>query len=212
MLIRVSRRSLVYSAAALPALAQLKTTPLQTLGPFYPADRPHDQDADLTVIKGKKGRAKGELLYVTGRVLNTKGEPVRGARIEIWQCNAAGKYNHPADDNKAPLDPNFEGYAVITTGADGSYRFKTVKPGAYPVGKNAWRPPHIHVDVTGRSSRIISQMYFPNEPLNEKDNIYKETRGIERLVARIVPPGPEAKGTMEPDAKMALWDIVLNKG
>jgi protocatechuate 3,4-dioxygenase beta subunit len=208
MLIKISRRNLLYTATVMPALAQLKTTPLQTLGPFYPADRPRDQDADLTVVKGKKGRAQGELLYVTGRVLDTKGEPVRGARIEIWQCNAAGRYNHPADTNTAPLDSNFEGFAVITTGADGTYRFKTVKPGAYPVGKNKWRPPHIHVDVTGRRTRIISQMYFPGEPLNEKDDIYKSTGGIERLVARIEGPHKE----MEPEAKLALWDIVLSQG
>ena len=208
MLIRISRQELFLGAAAMPALAQLQPTPLQTLGPFYPADRPLDQDADLTVIKGKPGRAKGDLLYVTGRVLDPKGEPVRGARIEIWQCNAAGKYRHGADDNPAPLDPNFEGYAVVTTNADGLYRFKTIKPGAYPIGPAAWRPPHIHVDVTGKQSRLISQMYFPGEPLNEKDSIYRETRRREALVAKVLP----ADKNMEPEAKLAVWDIVLNRG
>jgi protocatechuate 3,4-dioxygenase beta subunit len=211
MLIKISRRELMTGAAAvtaLPALAQLQETPLQTIGPFYPADRPGDGDADLTTIKGKPGRAKGEILYVAGRVLNPKGEPVPGARIEIWQCNAAGKYGHGADTNTAPLDPNFSGFGVVTADKDGRYRFKTIKPGAYPISKTAWRPPHIHVDVAGKQSRIISQIYFPGEPLNEKDSIYKQTRNVDRLIAKIVAP----EKNMEPDAKIALWDIVLNRG
>lgn len=205
MLIRLSRRQLILAA---PALAQLQQTPLQTIGPFYPADRPTDQDADLTVVKGKAGRAKGQLLYVTGRVMDHKGEPVRGARLEVWQCNAAGKYRHPGDTNDAPLDPNFEGFGVIQTDKDGRYRFKTIKPGAYPISKTAWRTPHIHFDVTGRQTRIITQLYFPNEPLNEKDSLFKETKRVEALIAKIA--GPEK--TMEPEAKIAVWDIVLNRG
>jgi protocatechuate 3,4-dioxygenase, beta subunit len=211
MLIKISRRQLITGASALgamPALAQLPSTPLQTIGPFYPADRPGDGDADLTVTKGRPGRAKGQILYVTGRVTNPKGEPVPGARIEIWQCNAAGKYAHGADTTTAPLDPNFTGFGIVTADKDGRYRFKTIKPGAYPVSKTAWRPPHIHVDIAGKQSRIISQIYFPGEPLNEKDSIFKETRRIELLIAKIVPP----EKNMEPDAKIALWDVVLNQG
>lgn len=205
MLLRLSRRQLIL---AMPALAQLEQTPLQTIGPFYPADRPTDQDADLSAVKGKPGRAKGQLLYVTGRVMDHKGEPVRGARLEVWQCNAAGKYRHPGDTHDAPLDLNFEGFGVIATDKDGRYRFKTIKPGAYPVSKTAWRPPHIHFDVTGKQTRIITQLYFPNEPLNEKDGLFKETRRREALVAKIV--GPDKN--MEPEAKIAVWDIVLNRG
>lgn len=205
MLIQLTRRQLLLAA---PALAQLQQTPMQTIGPFYPADRPTDQDADLTVIRGKAGRAKGQLLYVTGRVMDDKGEPVRGARLEIWQCNAAGKYRHPGDTSDTPLDPNFEGFGVVTTDKDGRYRFKTIKPGAYAVSKTAWRPPHIHFDITGKQTRIITQLYFPNEPLNEKDSLYKGTRRVEALVAKVA--GPE-KG-MEPEAKIAVWDVVLNRG
>jgi protocatechuate 3,4-dioxygenase beta subunit len=211
MLIKISRRELITGAAAagsMPLLAQLQQTPLQTIGPFYPADRPGDGDADLTTIKGKPGRAKGDLLYVTGRVLSPKGEPVPGARLEVWQCNAAGKYSHGADSNTAPLDPNFSGFGVVTADKDGRYRFKTIKPGAYPVSKTAWRPPHIHFDIAGKQSRIISQLYFPGEPLNEKDSIYKQTRNVELLIAKIIPP----EKNMEPDAKIAVWDIVLNRG
>lgn len=205
MLIRLTRRQLFLAA---PALAQLQQTPMQTIGPFYPADRPTDQDADLTVIRGKAGRAKGQLLYVTGRVMDDKGEPVRGARLEIWQCNAAGKYRHPGDTSDTPLDPNFEGFGVVTTDKDGRYRFKTIKPGAYAVSKTAWRTPHIHFDITGKQTRIITQLYFPNEPLNEKDSLFKGTKRVEALVAKVA--GPE-KG-MEPEAKIAVWDVVLNRG
>lgn len=208
MLIRISRRDLLFTASAAPLLAQLQTTPMQTLGPFYPANHLDDVDADLTQVKGRSARAKGDLLYVTGRVMNTKGEPVRGAKLEIWQCNAAGKYRHGADDNPAPIDPNFQGFAVIESDKDGYYRFKTIKPGAYPIGKNAWRTPHIHFEVTGKESRITTQLYFPGEALNEKDTIFKETRRREALVAKILPP--EKK--MEAESKIAAWDIVLNRG
>jgi len=208
MLFRMTRRQVLLGGAAFPALAQLEPTPLQTIGPFYPAQRPGDRDADLTAIEGKPGKAKGDLLYVTGRVLNPRGEPVRGARLEIWQANAAGRYRHGADENPAPLDPHFAGYAVVTTDAEGRYRFKTVKPGAYPIGPEAWRPPHIHFDVTGKQSRAITQMYFPDEPLNEKDDIFQRTRRREVLVAKIL-AAPE---DVEPEAQLAVWDIVLNRG
>jgi protocatechuate 3,4-dioxygenase beta subunit len=190
--------------------SSLPTTPLQTLGPFYPGNRPKDQDADLTVIRGKPGRAKGDLLYVMGRVLDPKGTPVKGARIEIWQANAAGRYAHVADTSPAPLDPNFEGFAVVQTDSEGRYRFKTIKPAAYPIGAGGpMRPPHIHFDVLGKYSRAITQMYFPGEPLNEKDSIFREA-GNQRhqLVCKILPPTKNE----EPEAKLAVWDVVLISG
>jgi len=209
MLIRISRRNLLFGAAAAsPLLAQQKPTPLQTIGPFYPIDRPLDQDADLTVIKGKRGRAKGDLLYVMGRVFDLKGNPVRGARIEIWQANAAGRYSHPGDTNPAPLDPNFEGYAVLTSDSEGRYQFKTIKPAPYPATPTFTRTPHIHFDVSGKHTRIITQMYFPGEPQNAKDPIFMETQERDILIAKMLPPGKNA----EPDAKLAVWDIVLNFG
>jgi protocatechuate 3,4-dioxygenase beta subunit len=208
MLIRVSRRSLLLGATGLPLLAQLKPTPLQTIGPFYPVERPLDQDADLTRIKGKSGHAQGELLYVMGRVLNLKGEPVRGARIEIWQANAKGKYNHAGDDNPAPLDPNFEGYALLKTDAEGRYQFKTIKPGAYPISAQQTRTPHIHFDVAGAKTRIVTQMYFPGEAQNEKDSIFMEAERKEALIAKLQP----ADKSVEPEAKMAVWDIMLTWG
>jgi protocatechuate 3,4-dioxygenase beta subunit len=213
MLIKVSRRELLLgSVAAMPLLAQdLTVTPLQTIGPFYPGNRPKDQDADLTVIKGKPGRAKGDVLYVMGRVLDPKGKPVRGARIEVWQANAAGRYAHVGDSNPAPLDPNFEGFAVIETDNEGRYKFKTIKPAAYAINKEGrMRPPHIHFDVLGRYSRAITQMYFPNEPLNEKDDIFVHEGGKDRnkLVCKVLPPTKNE----EPESKLAMWDIVLISG
>jgi len=207
MVIKISRRSLLLGATATPLLAQTRPTPLQTLGPFFPADRSWDGDADLSQVKGKPGRAKGDLLYVTGRVLDLSGEPIRGAKLEIWQANGAGKYRHGADENPAPLDPNFEGYAEVTTDAEGRYRFKTVKPAAYPVGNGTTRPPHIHFDVAGASSRLVTQMYFPGEALNETDNILQRVRRKQALIAKIT--GPEKE--MEAESRMALWDIVLNQ-
>ncbi len=207
MLIKISRRSLLLVAAA-PAFAQLKHTSMQTIGPFFPAERAWDKDADLSEVKGKPGRAKGDLLYVTGRVLNPRGEPVRGAALEIWQANAAGRYRHGADENSAPLDPNFEGYALLQTDNDGRYRFKTVKPAAYPVEAKWSRPPHIHFDVTGKHSRVVTQMYFPDEPLNEADRLFKQAEDTSTLIAKILQPEKE----MEPEAKLAVWDIVLNLG
>jgi len=110
------------------AIAQMavQRTPEQILGPYYPM-KTLDQNADLTRLPGRPGRAAGHVLNVTGRVLNRKGEPVRNAKIEIWQANSHGRYTHPSDPNPAPLDPNFEGSASLTTDSDGRYRFTTIK-------------------------------------------------------------------------------------
>ena len=137
------------------ARAALHRTPGQILGPFYPV-KPFDHNADLTRVPGRPGRAEGEILNVMGRVLNLKGEPVRNSKVEVWQANAHGRYTHPSDTNPAPLDPNFEGSATLTTDSEGRYRFKTIKPGAYPLGPNTIRPAHIHFEVYGkRDKRIV---------------------------------------------------------
>jgi protocatechuate 3,4-dioxygenase beta subunit len=171
---------------------------------------PIDQDADLTVIAGKDARALGKVLYVSGLVTDLRGEPVVDAVLEIWQANAVGRYTHPADDNASPIDPNFEGYAKIRTGPDGSYHFKTVKPGAYPVTPvPGWiRPPHIHFDVKGRASRLMTQMYFEGETLNDKDRFLQGVTRKDALIARYgTPSGPQ-----EPNALVATWNIVLIAG
>jgi protocatechuate 3,4-dioxygenase, beta subunit len=187
----------------------LRRTPGEILGPFYPVLKPLDQDADLTTIAGKPGRAAGQVIHVMGRVINLQGQPVPGARVELWQANTHGRYSHPSDTNPAPLDPSFEGFAVQTTDAEGRYRFKTIKPGAYPVNPNWMRPPHLHFDVTGKTNRVITQMYFPEEPLNDKDLLLQNIRANkEGLIAKVLSPTPE----IEPDSLMVLWDIVLDKG
>src|SRR5215203_5757671 len=167
---QLTRREIMRMSAALAgtgvflsgsaAFAQqiLRRTPNQILGPFYPLGS-LDQNADLTRVPGRPGRAEGQVLNVMGRLLNLKGEPVRHAKVEIWQANTHGRYTHPSDTNPAPLDPNFEGFAVLTTDAEGRYRFKTIKPGAYPAGSGLMRPPHIHFEATGQINRLVTQMY-----------------------------------------------------
>src|SRR5258708_12463557 len=140
----------------------------QILGPFYPL-KTLGQNADLTKVPGRPGRAAGLVLNVAGRVLNLKGEPVRNAKVEIWQANTHGRYTHPSDHNTAPLDPNFEGSALLATDNDGGYRFKTIKPAAYPAGPNRMRPAHIHFQVSGRQDRLVTQMYFEGDPYLEPD-------------------------------------------
>jgi protocatechuate 3,4-dioxygenase beta subunit len=213
----ITRRSALAASMALagaaltgiaPAFGQkpdLRPTAADALGPFYPLTVPPDQDFDLTVVAGREGRAAGQLLYVSGRVLDTRGEPVSGAVIELWQANAAGRYAHPGDDSKPALDPNFQGYAKIRTGADGSYRIKTIKPGAY-----GNRTPHIHFDVKGSNSRVITQMYFAGEAKNETDPLLTPRSAAAKatLISRFgTPSGQQEKGAL-----VALWDIVLASG
>ena len=128
----------VFSTKLAAAETELQRTPGQILGPFYPLGE-LSQNADLTSVPGRPGRAEGQVLNVLGRVLSLSGEPVRDAKVEVWQANAYGRYSHLSDTNPAPLDPNFEGAAVLTTDSEGRYRFKTIKPAAYPAGPNRSR-------------------------------------------------------------------------
>jgi len=192
-------------------------TPRIDMGPFYPVLQPKDLDADLTIIKGHKAQAEGDIVHVTGRVLNQKGKPVSGARIEIWQANTHGRYAHASDPNTAaPLDPNFQGSAILKTDSNGRYHFKTIKPGPYPISPTSQRTPHIHFDVTGKDTKLVTQMFFPDEPLNEKDVLYLELRSrFERqgqpmsnadvVFAKQLPPTKE----IQANAKLLAWDIVL---
>ena len=216
----MSRRHVLGMAVAVGGLAlsggisavwaqAFKRTPGQILGPFYPVLKPPSQGADLTTVPGKPGHAEGQVIHVMGRVVNLQGQPVQGARVEIWQANTHGRYNHPSDTNPAPLDPNFEGFAVLTTDAEGRYRFKTIKPGAYPAGPDLIRPPHIHFEVTGQINRLVTQLYFAGEPLNDKDPFLQSAGASkEGLIVPLRPPTQE----FEPDALLAVWDIVLDKG
>jgi protocatechuate 3,4-dioxygenase beta subunit len=138
----------------------------------------------------RNGEPLGERIIVTGRVLDEAGRPQRNMLIEIWQANAAGRYVHTVDQHDAPLDPNFFGGGRCVTDGDGRYRFVTIKPGAYPWRNhpNAWRPNHIHLSLFGPSllTRLVTQMYFPGDPLLAFDPIYRSTPegARERLISR----------------------------
>lgn len=137
-------------------------------GPFYPRVKPRDRDADLTRVRGHHQPAAGQVVQLGGRVTNVKGEPVRSARIEIWQANTHGRYAHPSDPNtQLSLDPDFQGYALLRTDNEGRYRFRTIKPGPYPTARGDMRAPHIHFEVEGQIDRKVTQIFFPNEPLND---------------------------------------------
>jgi protocatechuate 3,4-dioxygenase, beta subunit len=166
-------------------------------------------DADLT--RQHESEPLGQRIVVSGRVLDEDGRPVPNALVEIWQCNAAGRYRHAADQHDAPLDPNFSGAGRTVTDAGGRYRFITIQPGAYPWGNhpNAWRPKHIHFSLFGHSflSRIVTQMYFPADPLFPFDpilNSIPDQAARQRLVARF------DMATTIPDWGLGyVWDIVL---
>src|SRR5258706_1293463 len=168
----------------------MKQTLSELTGPVYGHDSVGLLDSDLTRNARKGGEPLGERIIVTGRVLDDGGRPLPNTLIEIWQANAAGRYVHKVDQHDAPLDPNFLGGGRTLTDADGRYRFMTVKPGAYPWGNhhNAWRPNHIHLSLFGPSfvTRLVTQMYFPGDPLLELDPIFKSSpSGIrERMISK----------------------------
>jgi protocatechuate 3,4-dioxygenase beta subunit len=157
------------------ALIEFPPTLSELTGPGPAVSRVTPEDADLTRNAGTGGEAIGERIIVTGSVLTGDGEPVPGTLVEVWQANAAGRYRHRVDQHGAPLDPNFLGIGRCLTDAHGTYRFTTIKPGAYPWEnhENAWRPAHVHFSLFGPSwlSRLITQMYFPGDPLHALDPI-----------------------------------------
>ena len=188
-----------------PAEAMIETplTLSELTGPvFGVAD-----DTDLT----GNGNAIGQLMVIRGQVRDEDARPQPGVLVEIWQANAAGKYRHPVDGRDAPLDPHFVGSGRCLTDAEGRYRFLTIKPGAYPVPNsgNWWRPPHIHFSLHGRSfmSRLVTQLYFPGDPLNADDGIFNavpDADARERLIAR-----PCAAAGIDGHALGFAFDIVL---
>jgi protocatechuate 3,4-dioxygenase, beta subunit len=160
--------------APIRPLILLPHTLSEVTGPVFGHDAIGPTDSDLT--RQHAGEPLGERIFVSGRVLDENSRPVRNALIEIWQANAAGRYHHKNDTHDAPLDPNFTGYGRVMTDDRGRYRFTTIKPGAYPWGNhyNAWRPQHIHFSLFGAGilTRLVTQMYFPGDPLLADDPIY----------------------------------------
>jgi len=168
-----------------PARPVRVLTPSQTLGPFFSPALLREGDDDLACLAPGGPRAQGTPIVVGGKVTDEDGRPVRKALIEVWQANKWGKYEHPDDITDAPLDPNLKAFGRMLTAEDGWYRFRSIKPGAYPnPGYDDWmRPPHIHYSIfaAGVMQRLITQMYFPGEPLNDIDPILN---GIDDLAAR----------------------------
>jgi protocatechuate 3,4-dioxygenase beta subunit len=169
-------------------LVVLPHTLSELTGPVYGENAVGELDHDLT--RQHAGEPVGQRITVSGRVLDTDGRPLRGQLIEIWQANAAGRYVHAVDRHPAPLDPNFTGAGRCLTDEEGEYRFVTIQPGAYPWPNhhNAWRPAHIHFSLFGQAfaTRLVTQMYFPGDPLLDFDPIFqsvRDPRARERLVS-----------------------------
>ncbi len=178
-------------------------------GSVFGRMRVRPEDSDLT--RQHQGEPLGERIIVTGRVLDGDGRPVRHTLVEVWQANAAGRYVDVNDDHPAPIDPNFTGAGRCLTDAEGRYRFVTVKPGAYPWRnhENAWRPAHIHFSLfgPGLASRLVSQMYFPGDPLMPFDPIFNsvpDPSSRERMVAKF-----DMESTVPEWALAYQWDVVL---
>jgi protocatechuate 3,4-dioxygenase beta subunit len=197
--LRAPSRPLVPAPARLADLA----------APVFGDDTVAHGEHDLT--RRHPGEPLGERIRVTGTVTESDGRPVRGALVEVWQANAAGRYVHVVDQHPAPLDPNFTGAGRCLTDDEGRYEFITVKPGAYPWRNhaNAWRPAHIHFSFFGRAftDRLVTQMYFPGDPLFEYDPIFqsvRDPRARERLVARF-----DLDTTQEEWALGYVFDVVL---
>jgi protocatechuate 3,4-dioxygenase beta subunit len=192
------------------ALIALPHTLSEVAGPVFGPDMAKADDGDLTRQHGAP--PLGERIIVSGRVLDEDGRAVPHTLVEVWQANAAGRYQHPADQHDAPLDPNFSGCGHVLTDAEGHYRIVTIRPGAYPWRNhdNAWRPAHIHFSVFGPAfaTRLVTQMYFPGDPLLADDPIFNciaDEKARQRLVARF-----DWETTVPEHALGYLFDIVVS--
>jgi protocatechuate 3,4-dioxygenase beta subunit len=190
-------------------LVELPKGALDTPGPLVPRGFVKNGDNDLT-IRGKSAPL-GEKMILVGRLLDEDGRPVRRSLVEIWQANASGRYHHPGDQHEAPLDPNFEGIGRTFTDDEGNFRFITIKPGSYPWRNHAfaWRPQHIHFSLLGNApvQRLITQMYFPGDPMLDIDPIYNSVPDREarkRMICTL-----DLHAGIEQIAIAYRWDIVL---
>lgn len=193
------------------ALIDVPLTISELTGPGHAISVITAEDADLTRNAGTGGEAIGQRIILTGRVLDEAGEPVPGTLVEIWQTNASGRYLHKRDQWPGPLDPNFLGMGRCLTNADGFYRFLTIRPGAYPWKNhlNAWRPAHIHFSLFGQTSlsRLVTQMYFPDDSLHSLDPIFNAipTERARRSMVAVYD-----HSITEPEWALGYrWDIVL---
>lgn len=189
----MKRRDFIKSSALVIAAHQvgaeqqftsLTPTPSEIEGPFYPIVAQKDKDFDLTLIGGHSETALGKHIFVEGEVVDVEGNAIEDATVDLWQANAAGRYAHPSDSNRALVDENFQGWAIVQSGQQGQFKFKTVFPGAYPVGNGWVRPPHIHFKVSKQGYRVLTtQMYFPDQRLNDIDRLLqRKSLELQRLM------------------------------
>jgi len=182
---------------------ELIRTPAQTEGPFYPDHLPLDTDNDLLVINNGITPAVGEVTYVSGRILDAKGDPIRSALVEIWQCDANGAYLHSGTGNADKRDKNFQGFGRFITGSAGEYLFRTIKPVPYP-----GRSPHIHYKIKRSGKELLTtQCYIKGHPGNEKDGIWKNIKDQKQRDAVTVEFAP-LKGSRIGELA-ARFDVVL---
>ncbi len=204
------RRSFIKNALAGSLTGLLVTnsyakalTPKEVEGPFYPITPQKDKDADLTKVKGKMGTAKGQIIDIFGQVLDQNANPIENVTIDLWQANSFGKYHHPHDHSTAPIDENFQAWAILQSGKEGRFKLKTVMPGAYPLGSEDQRTPHIHLKIGKNGyAPLLTQLYFPNHPLNIKDGLFKSKSAKEQAMMT-------AKETSQPN--QYLYNIVIKK-
>ncbi|WP_046003568.1 twin-arginine translocation signal domain-containing protein [Pseudoalteromonas rubra] len=168
------------------AQAQTLLTPREMEGPYYPITPQKDQDADLTRVAGKSGVAQGTHIEIAGQVFDHEGNTVEDVTLDLWQANAFGKYHHPHDTSDAPVDEHFQAWAIIQSGKQGRFRFKTVFPGAYPLNAASQRTPHIHLKASklGYDS-LLTQLYFPDHPLNQKDGLFMRKSAQEQALMTV---------------------------
>ncbi len=184
------------------AQTPLFPTPRQTPGPFYPTDWTGDTDWDLVQVQGALARALGRVAHVRGRVLDIAGSPVANAVVEIWQADNAGRYNHPRDQQTG-RDPGFQGRGRVTTGPDGTYSFRTIRPVAYQS-----RTPHIHFAIAAPNrERLVTQLFVAGEPLNDRDGLFNALQDARQRAAVVAPFEPADR--IEAGALLASFDIVL---
>jgi len=179
-------------------------TPTEIEGPFYPIQAQKDKDFDLTKFGDQEEAAEGIHIFIKGEVVDQEGNPIEDATVDLWQANVHGRYRHPHDTSNGKLDPNFQGWAIVQSGKNGRFNFKTVYPGGYAVGDEWTRPPHIHFKVSKRGyEELVTQMYFPEHPLNAKDHLINKKSEEERklMVAK----------TVDEKTKTYHYKIILKK-
>ena len=209
--LRLNRRRFVHTLSAGAALLavpgvyadELVRTPRQTEGPFYPIKLPLDTDNDLLVINDSTTPASGQPTWLSGRILDSRGEPLRNVLVEIWQCDNNGVYLHPNSANNGKRDPNFQGFGRFLTGSTGEYLFRTIKPVPYP-----GRTGHVHfaLKIKGQET-FTTQCYVKGEPLNGKDGVLNQIKDAKARASVIIPFSP-LPGSRT-DELSARFDIVL---